>query len=93
MEDDGTAARWSRRYTLQRTPPFREDEFFFSSLQYHYPLAVLDDGKILVWVGRTSALRAYDPETNAWTELATLTQGRVVGMQRGSLLCSNLGAA
>jgi hypothetical protein len=79
---------------LQRTP-FAEEEFF-SSLRYHYPLAVLDDGKILVWVDRTFALpyalRVYDPETSAWTDLATPTGGRVVGMHRGSLLCSNLGA-
>ena len=50
---------------------------------------------ILVRVDRTFALPyalrvVYDPETSAWTDLATPTGGRVVGMHRGSLVCLNL---
>lgn len=91
MEEDDMTAHWSRRYTLQRTP-FGKDEFFFLSLKYHYPLAVLNDGRILVWVNKTSKLRAYDPKTCTWTDLATLKRGFVVGMHHGSLLCSDVGA-
>ena len=61
MNDD-TAPHWTRRYTLQRTP-FGEDEPSCPYNKYHYPLVVLDDGKMLVWVDRTSAMRAYNPET------------------------------
>jgi len=74
--------------TTRRRKPYADDE----SPLYHYPLAVLDDGRILVWVDRTSALRAYDPETCTWTDLAMLTGDCVVGMHHGSLLCSNVGA-
>jgi hypothetical protein len=78
--EDVTMARWSNRYTLQRTP-FEDDN---ESLLYHYPLVVLDDdGRILVWVDRTSTLKAYDPDTWTWTDLAMLTGDCVVGMHHG----------
>lgn len=85
--DDETAPRWSRRYTLECTP-FELDKassykYFMTSAtvqQYHCPLAVLDDGRILVWVDKTSALKAYDPVTSTWTDLATLTGCSIVGM-------------
>jgi hypothetical protein len=48
MDDNGTAPRWSRRYTLQCTPfaedkPWRHKYFRISASvrQYHCPVAVL----------------------------------------------------
>ncbi|CAL4904865.1 unnamed protein product [Urochloa decumbens] len=75
---------WTKQYTLQGTAFGNE-----SILHYHYPLAVLDDGRVVVWVERKGELRAYDPRTSTWTDLATLS-GDVV-MHHGSLLCPNLG--
>ena len=95
-DDDTAPRRWSRRYTLQCTPVDKKTRghYYFrisaSVQQYHYPLEVLEDGRILVWVDTTSALRAYDIETCAWTDLATLTGDCVVGMHHGSLVCSSL---
>jgi hypothetical protein len=37
--------------------------FFFLSLQYHYPLAILDDRRILFTRVGGHDVRAYDPET------------------------------
>ena len=90
---DGT--RYSARRAVWGDKPWRHNYFRISASvqQYHYPLAVLDDGKILVWVDMACALKAYDPETSAWTDLAKLGGGSVVGLHHGSLLCSNLGAA
>ncbi|CAL4897539.1 unnamed protein product [Urochloa decumbens] len=75
---------WTKQYTLQGTAFGNEP-----ILHYHYPLAVLDDGRVVVWVERKGELRAYDPRTSTWTDLATLS-GDVV-MHHGSLLCPNLG--
>ncbi|CAL4897509.1 unnamed protein product [Urochloa decumbens] len=76
---------WTKQYTLQGTAFGNE-----SILHYHYPLAVLDDGRVVVWVEiRKGELRAYDPRTSTWTDFATLS-GDVV-MHHGSLLCPNLG--
>ncbi|CAL4904859.1 unnamed protein product [Urochloa decumbens] len=77
---------WTKLYTLQGTQ--LEDKFYLH-YRYHYPLVILDDGKIVIWVARTGSLRAYDPRTSTWADLATVS-GAVV-MHHGSLLCPNLG--
>ncbi|CAL4897550.1 unnamed protein product [Urochloa decumbens] len=74
---------WTKLYTLQGTQFWDVVNFCF-----HYPLTVFDDGRILVSGNRTGAIRAYDPRTGAWADLATVS-GHVV-MHHGSLLCPNL---
>ena len=36
------------------------------------PLAVLDDGRVALWVEGTGSLRVYDPKTGACTEVADM---------------------
>jgi hypothetical protein len=39
---------------------------------YIYPFIVLQDGRIVVWLFVERILRAYNPRTSIWTDMATL---------------------
>ncbi|CAL5083810.1 unnamed protein product [Urochloa decumbens] len=73
---------WDKRYSIPCTPRWE--------LQAPYPLVVLDDGKVVIWLKWPRVLKAYDPRMGTWTDLAKLEDYHFVGMLEGSLLCSYL---
>ncbi|KAL6622917.1 hypothetical protein ACP70R_032796 [Stipagrostis hirtigluma subsp. patula] len=73
---------WTKRYSMRCVPNLNP------YIYWSYPLSILDDGRIVTLGGRV--LRAYDPETSTWADLATLQDYCCVGMFKGNLLCSVL---
>ncbi|KAG2638081.1 hypothetical protein PVAP13_2NG569800 [Panicum virgatum] len=58
---------------------------------FPWPLGVLDDGKILAWLQMQDLLTAYDPRTETWAYVGSLSEYyHTVVMHQGSLLCPDL---
>uniref|UniRef100_A0A0D9WWJ5 F-box domain-containing protein n=1 Tax=Leersia perrieri TaxID=77586 RepID=A0A0D9WWJ5_9ORYZ len=78
---------WVKEYSIQT-------ESFIPILEYDVkPLLVLDDGRIVIWLGSTKLLLIYDPRTNTSAEvkMRQLTQvelytGSLLGIQNGDVL-------
>lgn len=73
---------WSKHYFLQCT----------SNVVYYkflYPLAILEDGRIVAWMDFLRTVRIYDPRTCIWAS-AMVTGAEYVAVARytGSLLSS-----
>ncbi|TVU48895.1 hypothetical protein EJB05_00177, partial [Eragrostis curvula] len=72
---------WSKKYAMRCEP--------FGMYPRHYrPLAVLDDGRVAVLVEGARIVRAYDPRTSLWTDMARLKDYCSITMYHGSFLCS-----
>ncbi|KAF2921810.1 hypothetical protein DAI22_07g062500 [Oryza sativa Japonica Group] len=70
---------WVKEYSIQT-------ESFIPVLEYDVkPLLVLDDGRILIWLGSTGLLLIYDPRTSSFAEVK-MRHLAEVGMYTGSLL-------
>uniref|UniRef100_I1Q8T6 F-box associated beta-propeller type 3 domain-containing protein n=1 Tax=Oryza glaberrima TaxID=4538 RepID=I1Q8T6_ORYGL len=62
LTDYATRA-WVKEYSIQT-------ESFIPVLEYDVkPLLVLDDGRILIWLGSTGLLLIYDPRTSSFAEV------------------------
>uniref|UniRef100_A0A0E0E8T2 F-box associated beta-propeller type 3 domain-containing protein n=1 Tax=Oryza meridionalis TaxID=40149 RepID=A0A0E0E8T2_9ORYZ len=70
---------WAKEYSIQT-------ESFIPVLEYNVkPLLILDDGRILIWLGSTGLLLMYDPRTSSFAEVK-MRHLAEVGMYTGSLL-------
>ncbi|CAL4899679.1 unnamed protein product [Urochloa decumbens] len=77
---------WTKRYSVRCSSPGRKLNEYNKS----FPLVILDDGRIVHWIQREQALRAYDPKTFTWADLAIVRDYFCIGMLKGNLLCSGL---
>ncbi|CAL4892517.1 unnamed protein product [Urochloa decumbens] len=79
---------WTKRYSVRcSSPPGRK---LNECSNKSFPLVILDDGRIVLWIRREQALRAYDPKTYTWSDLAIVRDYFCIGMLKGNLLCSGL---
>ncbi|CAN6203315.1 unnamed protein product [Urochloa humidicola] len=69
---------WTKRYSVQ-CAPFGQGTFF--------PLDIVEDERILIWVTGTEELRAYDTRTGAYTNLSAVENLFELRIFNGSLLC------
>jgi F-box interacting protein len=60
---------WTKRYSMRCAP--RWDH---AGMYPPRPLLVLDDGRILAWLQKQYVLTAYDPRTETWADLASLSE-------------------
>jgi hypothetical protein len=74
---------WTKRYSFRPAPIGHPDGLFT-------PLAILGDGRILVWALGARKMRAYDSRTSTWADLLTLESVYDIGMYNGSPLCSDI---
>ncbi|KAF8776534.1 hypothetical protein HU200_003249 [Digitaria exilis] len=79
--EDINKSLWTKRYSMPWPPYWKLPGFI-------YPKLVLQNGKIVVWMPIARILRAYDPRTSTWTDMATLKDYCRVCVHNGSLLCS-----
>ncbi|KAG2646552.1 hypothetical protein PVAP13_2KG516000 [Panicum virgatum] len=77
---------WTKRYSMRCASRWHHAPFYSPR-----PLGVLDDGRILAWLQKQYLLTAYDPRTETWADLASLSEHyHTVVMHQGSLLCPDL---
>ncbi|TVU41316.1 hypothetical protein EJB05_14822, partial [Eragrostis curvula] len=57
---------WVKQYSIQHKMSFEQDEFSV------YPFLVLNDGRILTFIGIRGLLRIYDPRTSTYTDVADI---------------------
>ncbi|TVU14116.1 hypothetical protein EJB05_37562, partial [Eragrostis curvula] len=86
LEDAGKGL-WIKKYFLDYEPNWT---CAVLGLALPYPLMLLDDGRIVVWVPLKHALTAYDPVTRTWAILATMSGYYTIRMHEGSFLSSRL---
>ncbi|CAL5078982.1 unnamed protein product [Urochloa decumbens] len=58
---------WRKRYSVQR-------EWEYNGYSF-YPIVILEDGRIVMWIGYWQFMRAYDPRTSTWTSVMGSTRG------------------
>ncbi|KAL6638943.1 hypothetical protein ACP70R_022673 [Stipagrostis hirtigluma subsp. patula] len=66
---------WNKQYSLQLYPFF-----------YLYPLTVTDHQRVVFGLNCGRTLKAYDPRTRTWADLATVKDFSAFGVYQGSLL-------
>ncbi|TVU41317.1 hypothetical protein EJB05_14823, partial [Eragrostis curvula] len=71
---------WVKQYSIQHNMSDNQNEFFT------YPLLVLNDGRILTYIGIKGLLRIYDPRDNTYTDVADIGPRNEIGLYKGSLL-------
>ncbi|KAL6599919.1 hypothetical protein ACP70R_045570 [Stipagrostis hirtigluma subsp. patula] len=78
--EDIDKSLWIKRYSVRcEGGPLRDNQF-------HHPLLVLEDGRVIFFVDQY--LRSYDPRTRTWAALTMMRGYHSVRMHHGSLLCS-----
>ncbi|CAN6203324.1 unnamed protein product [Urochloa humidicola] len=70
---------WVKQYSLQVNLSAHRSEF------YLHPLLVLNDGRIVTYLGNHGSLRFYDPSTSNYTDVK-MNRCVAVGLYTGSLL-------
>ncbi|RLN35693.1 hypothetical protein C2845_PM03G11260 [Panicum miliaceum] len=64
---------WTKRYSMRCAPRWDHATFYPPR-----PLGVLDDGRILAWLQKLYLLTAYDPRTETWADVASLSETRSI---------------
>ncbi|CAL4988758.1 unnamed protein product [Urochloa decumbens] len=83
--EDVDKGLWAKRYSTQYAPSHLHNNMFLPP----YPLVLLEDGKILMWVARKDILRVYDPTRRTWADLTELEHCLGISMYTGNLLPSD----
>ncbi|KAL6595058.1 hypothetical protein ACP70R_048161 [Stipagrostis hirtigluma subsp. patula] len=83
--EDMDKGLWIKRHSISYMPDCKYDQFILP-----YPMTVLKDGRIVIWVQRKQVLAAYDPKTGTLADLANVDDYCAVGMLEGSLLSSRV---
>ncbi|TVU38157.1 hypothetical protein EJB05_11511, partial [Eragrostis curvula] len=77
---------WTKRYSILCGPNWK-----YHTPNPPCPLVVLDDGRLVVGYGWALILRAFDPRTCSWEDLAELPDPEdSIGLYKGNLLCPGL---
>ncbi|KAL6638947.1 hypothetical protein ACP70R_022677 [Stipagrostis hirtigluma subsp. patula] len=79
--EDMDKGLWIKRHSIGYMPDCKYDQFILP-----YPMTVLKDGRIVIWVQLKQVLAAYDPKTGILADLAEVDDYCAVGMLEGSLL-------
>ncbi|CAL4981608.1 unnamed protein product [Urochloa decumbens] len=83
--EDVDKGLWAKRYSTQYAPSHLHNNMVLPP----YPLVLLEDGKILMWVARKDILRVYDPTRRTWADLTELEHCLGISMYTGNLLSSD----
>ncbi|CAL5089143.1 unnamed protein product [Urochloa decumbens] len=75
---DSEEGLWVKQYSLQVEP--------YKNHGLLYPLLVLDDGRIVIYTTNMRLLQIYDPRSNTFTDVVSLSRCSAVGMYTGKLL-------
>uniref|UniRef100_A0A0A8ZBY0 F-box associated domain-containing protein n=1 Tax=Arundo donax TaxID=35708 RepID=A0A0A8ZBY0_ARUDO len=78
---------WVKQHTIQVDLSVQGDKFLGS------PLLVLDDGRIVTYVGTMGLLRIYNPRTSTYTYVAEMGPCDGFGLYTGNLLSLANGAS
>ncbi|RLM81003.1 hypothetical protein C2845_PM12G16360 [Panicum miliaceum] len=81
---DADKGIWAKKHSIQCEPGFCKH-----ACDPPHPLSVLNDERIVFRV-LGGVLRAYDPSTSMWADLASLGGYSAIGIHEGSLLCSSV---